>query len=89
MAASIKITYTDGTSTVARMTPKALVIAERHFGKDMPPVESSLYVAWVQAAPGVSFDDWLDTVEDASEEQANPPVAAPSPVSPASPSPQD
>lgn len=90
-AAKLTITFTDGRTFQAKMTPKALVLAERHFGANIPNIEGSLYAAWVQDAPGISFDDWLDTIESAEEEgtTADPQEAAPSPVSPDSPSPQD
>lgn len=84
MAASrLKVTYTDGTEFEAKMTPKALVLIERKYGKTWPPIEGSLYAAFLQAGKGGEFDAWLETVEDAEEYTPDPTGATPPEVSPA------
>lgn len=78
----LRLTYTDGSTFDAKLNARALVHAERHFGETMPKIEGSLYAAWVQAAPGVDFDAWLDTVETVEDVAVDPTSAAPSEESP-------
>jgi hypothetical protein len=40
-----------------------MVEIERKFG-EIPPLEGSLYGAWLRLGRPGAFDDWLDTVED-------------------------
>lgn len=82
MSRQLKITYLDGSELVVTRTGRSMVDAERHFGEKIPALESALYVAWLQAKPGIGFEEWLDTVEDVNEVKPDPTEAPPSEGSP-------
>lgn len=64
----VVVTFEDGTVEEVRLNPKVMVLAERHFGGRVPPIEGTLWTAWQRLGrPGGKFDDWLDTVEDVNE----------------------
>lgn len=82
----MKVTYSDDTEVVVRVSPKAQVQFERHFGKSMfdygmsPRQEENFYLAWLalrdakRDAPD-DFDEWLDLIDDVdpvSDTPANP-----------------
>lgn len=64
----VVITFEDGSVEEVRLNPKVMVLAERHFAGKLPPIEGTLWTAWVRLGrPGGKFDDWLDTVESVDE----------------------
>lgn len=67
-AAKVTVEYEDGKTDTVRLLPIGLVKAERHFKGQLPPVEGSLYAAWVQLKPGPSFDDWLGSLVSIREQ---------------------
>lgn len=94
MAAKVQLTFADGAESTVRLSPRALILAERHFGSNGAndhPIEFTFYAAWAVCRPGVDFDEWVDTIEDFEESRdADPPkAAASSELSPPSPSPSE
>lgn len=71
----MKVTHNDGSEVVVRVSPKAQVQFERHFGKSMfdygmrPSQEENFYLTWLAVrdagldAPG-EFEAWLDLIDD-------------------------
>lgn len=74
----VTVTYEDGTTDTAKLTPRVLVEVERHYNGKIPRMEGTMYGAWHKLGrPGGKFDEWLDTVEEVDEsdgEQADPSV---------------
>lgn len=86
MATKVRLTFVDGSDAVVRLSPRALILSERHFGKDMPAIEGTFYAAWAVLAPGVPFDEWLEQIDDFEESKDEDPRTALSATSPLSPS---
>ncbi len=59
----VECTYEDGNVDEVRLKPKAWLAIERKFGQDFPPREAAMYGAWVQLAPPLEFDAWVDTLD--------------------------
>jgi hypothetical protein len=84
-----------GEHTQIRLKAAGLVAAERKWGADWPPIEGSLYAAWVTLGmPGgpKGFDGWLATVDEMippTSENGEDPTSATSPEAslPSPPSP--
>lgn len=78
------VVLADGQRHTVRMTPKLFLMCERKWGKadNMPDMEAMLYSAWIATAPGMAFDDWVDTIDEVippkDEDDDNPPSEAPS-----------
>ena len=69
----VECVYEDGReSDVVRFKPKAWLAIERKFGTDFPAREGAYYGAWVQLAPGVGFDEWVDSLESVTERVVDP-----------------
>ncbi len=81
MALVLSVTYEDGSTEDIRIKPVGIVAAERKFGGDLPPIEGACYAAWVTKGRPGDFDEWLATLDEASDHaEASPPLAqAPSP----------
>jgi hypothetical protein len=82
---NLKVVPAEGEPFTARVTPKVIVAAERHFGKGMAQLfgdavtfEALAWVAWTGARlagrAGDDFDAWLDTIDaiEAVEDAAAP-----------------
>ena len=70
MGAHVDITYQDGRKETVAVLPIAALFAERKFGKDVPPVEGTLYGVWcLLRKPGENFDAWVESLADWREYQ--------------------
>ena len=75
------VTYKDGTKASVRIGIREIVEMERRWkGEIIPALESTLFGAWFGLGqPGESFDDWLATVDEITEEDTpadpSPPAA--------------
>jgi hypothetical protein len=68
----VLVEFEDGTEQTVLLKPKLLMQVERKYGKEPPPVESTLYAVWCALMPGVDFDTWVDTVADLGSEGDEP-----------------
>lgn len=76
----VSLTFTDGRTEDVRLNTRVLIEVERKFGT-IPPIEGTLYGAWLRLGRPASFDDWLDTVDefgqaDGSEDRPTLPEAS-------------
>lgn len=81
MALILSVTYSDGTAEAIRIRPVGIVAAERKFGGTLPAIEGTCYAAWVTKGKPGDFDEWLATLDEASDHaEPSPPLdQAPSP----------
>ena len=86
----VTVAYDDGNADTVVLKPVALVMAERHYKGNVPPIEGTLYAAWwllgkEQRRELPPFADWLESIAGIDERAADPfqaPPAAPSQTSP-------
>ena len=65
--------YSDGREAdEVKLKPKAWLAVERKFGAEFPPREATMYAAWVQLAPDVEFDVWVDSLESCMDSVVDP-----------------
>jgi len=79
---SLKVTMVGGDPVAVKVTPKVIVLAERHFKKPMAELfanvsyEALAWVAWqaLQATGHVvkPFDDWLGELDAVEGEESAP-----------------
>ncbi len=62
MATQFKITVGDDVSTVT-VKPKHILKSERS-GMTEASAEATYRLAWMASESGLSFDDWIETVDD-------------------------
>lgn len=73
----VHLTFSDGSTENVTLNTRVLVEVERKFGT-IPPIEGTLYGAWLRLGRPGTFDDWLDTIEDmgqSGEEDADRPTS--------------
>jgi hypothetical protein len=64
----VHLTFVDGHSEEVTLNPRVLVEVERKYGGTIPPIEGSLYGAWFRLGQPGKFDDWLDSIDDMTEQ---------------------
>lgn len=64
MADRIRLRYADGSEDTLAVRARGLIEAERHLGKNPPPLEASFYAVWSQLGKPSTFDAWVDSIED-------------------------
>ncbi len=64
MATKFSVVYDNGTTEIYMVKPKHILKIERDKGGLDASLEASYSLAWLAAATGLGFDEWLDTVED-------------------------
>ena len=64
----VHLTFTDGSEKSATLNPRVLVETERKFG-NIPPIEGTLYAAWLRLGRPGKFDEWLDSVESMDQDE--------------------
>lgn len=63
MATQFKITNDDGETAIFKVKPKHVLKAER-LGKSEATAESTYWLAWVASNSELTFDEWIDTVDE-------------------------
>lgn len=85
MAARVHLRFDGGEEADVELRMPLMVQTERHFKGEIPAIEGTLWACWKKLAPGVPFEQWMDTVEDMKQaegdEAAVPLVEEPAPVS--------
>lgn len=89
MAARLKVTYLDGREEVVVATPRAQVETERFLQgfKESTLIEAGYRLAYESLKvrklidPALGYEEWLDTIADAEEQEDEPP-ADPTPEAP-------
>ena len=64
MATIFKVDYEDGDTVEVRVKPRHILSVERTGGSLDATIEASYKLAWLAAQSDLSFEDWLDTVDD-------------------------
>ena len=64
MATKFTVVYDNGNTEIYTVKPKHILRIERDNGGLDASLEASYSLAWLAAASDLSFDEWLDTVED-------------------------
>lgn len=59
----VSLTFTDGRTEEVRLNTRVLIEVERKFGT-IPPIEGTLYGAWLRLGRPGTFDEWLDSVDE-------------------------
>ena len=82
-----KVTYTDGHTSEAPLTPRVITSCEEHAQKegwaagDGSRIRQSYYLAFIAMRNAghttLGFDEWMDTVDDIALEQKDPEPANP------------
>jgi hypothetical protein len=73
VATRFLVLYRDGSEAEGWLTPRALLAYERKYGgQDGKRLEGTYFAAYTELRPGVDFDQWIDTVQDLTEETADP-----------------
>lgn len=75
----IKVVFTDGHSEDVTLNMRVIVDVERKFGKDAPPVESTLYGVWLRLGRHGNFEDFLDAIESVDMPDGEPTPTQPEP----------
>ena len=63
MATRFKIELEDGTEMTVKVKPKHILKMERA-GNDAASAENTYMLAWYASGTDLSFDDWMDIVEE-------------------------
>ena len=79
MAIVLSVTYEDGSTEDIRIKPVVIVAAERKWGGTFPDIEGTCYAAWVTKGKQGDFDEWLASLEDATDHAESSPPLAPAP----------
>lgn len=67
MAGRVHLRFEDGAEADVELRMPLMVQTERHFKGDIPAIEGTLWACWKKLAPGMPFEQWMDTVEDMSQ----------------------
>ncbi len=68
----VRLSFSDGRTEDVILNPRAIIEAERKYGT-IPPVEGTLYGAWIRLGRPGGFDEWLDTIEAMEQAEVEPP----------------
>jgi hypothetical protein len=63
MATRFKVELEDGSELVIKVKPKHILRSERA-GNNEASAESTYRLAWMASESDVSFDEWMDMVDD-------------------------
>lgn len=71
------ITYDDGTSESFKVKPRHLIAYEDEVGDvdKATKAKDAFKLAWIASGSGLSFEEWIDTVDDIDNPDAVAPAA--------------
>lgn len=77
MAQRIWLKFEDGSESTVNATPRSLIAAEEKYGnfETAPRIQATFYAAYIAArVTGVSFADWVNSITDFKELEAEDPT---------------